>query len=189
MNRFAWLLVLPWTVVLTTGPFQSSNHPDPENWEVRYMGDPWVFSCPGKAKDSCFDFRDALNEAHEKRLSNEPPVRKIGFDTDNLPGSKQTIDTGGSNKGSRIVGGPLPSTGVEGDIVLDINGFIEIYNNGEWKNTHIKSVPESKNKKYSVDEENNYQANPEKQINQPEHQELYWKDDCAHDDSKCGRKP
>lgn len=67
-QKLTWLLVVPWSLVLTSGTFRSSNHPDPENYQVQYKGDPWAFECPGKAKEACRDFVDSMNKAFEQRI-------------------------------------------------------------------------------------------------------------------------
>lgn len=78
MRRCAWLVALPWAVVITSEPFRSLNHPDPENYQVQYRGDPWAFECPGKGKEACEDFVDAMNAAHERlhpsRSATYPPL-------------------------------------------------------------------------------------------------------------------
>lgn len=81
IKRFAWLLVLPYVVT------------DSYTFEGRLsyhvgMSTSSYFIVPDK--EVAFDLADALNQAHARRLSNQPSKKKIGFDTstDDFSGKK-----------------------------------------------------------------------------------------------------
>lgn len=67
-RRWLWLLAVPWTVVLSSG-YQ-------ETTELRYKNNPIVaLTTPNDIwdRDALLDFADALNAAHERRVSEANP--------------------------------------------------------------------------------------------------------------------
>ena len=68
MTRLAWMVVLPWAVIVDSTPFTGpSGYQAKTSAYVTYKGDYWGFACAGDRQDSCQDFVDAMNAAHERR--------------------------------------------------------------------------------------------------------------------------
>lgn len=72
MKRFAWLLVLPYALITSTSS---------TIWEITFNGQNAEFCFDEQV---CLDKVYALNDAHAKRLADDPPKRKIGFETEPL---------------------------------------------------------------------------------------------------------
>lgn len=79
MKRFAWLLAGIYAVYPTKSMDQC--------WEIRKSTSSAITVCD---KEMAFDMAELLNEAHERRTANQPPKKKIGFDTstDDFSGKK-----------------------------------------------------------------------------------------------------
>lgn len=73
MNRWIWLLALPWVVTQTTWTWvQHDCKPDSkQRYEVRYKGMYTGINCCPEAKEACEDQAEALNMAHERRKLEE----------------------------------------------------------------------------------------------------------------------
>jgi hypothetical protein len=68
VNRFAWLLVLPYVVVQATGPMNcidsSAHAAHCVSPRIDFKGKAWLGCDP---LETCEDVADALNDAHERR--------------------------------------------------------------------------------------------------------------------------
>lgn len=87
MKRWIWLAVLPWTVVLPENQEKNCigmNGPAPcVGITASYKGRP-AYDCLDK--DSCQDFVEALNEAHERRTHKMESGEGYAYPTFSDPG-------------------------------------------------------------------------------------------------------